>query len=127
MTLRVRLHIRFGNDPQVDAETLMISRFGAKLRIGPSHQRLVSGDQIRLCKRGSYNWCSARVVWIDRIASSSYGIELQTTDNFWAVYFPELANPNGQTIEMKTGTGYSPIARRSPTFPVPPPTSSLLS
>ncbi|MGH9524311.1 MAG: PilZ domain-containing protein [Terriglobales bacterium] len=130
LSLRVRLMIRLGNEPQMDAETTMISRYGAKLRIGPYHPKLVSGDPVSICMRGSYIWRRARIAWIDRASNSYYGIELESPENFWAVHFPEQASSCDEAAGPKMRNESSTRVRRSMpsyvTAPVPV-TPSLVS
>src|SRR5512140_984107 len=85
--LRVRVTVSLANNVQFEAETVMVSRYGAKLRIGPANRSLVCGDHVRLSQRGSYSWRPARISWVDRISGSFCGIELQDPENFWGVYF----------------------------------------
>lgn len=110
--LRVRVVVHINNDPQIDAETVLISRYGAKVRIGPSHRPLTRGDSVRICKRGAYSWCPAHIVWTDRITNNYYGIELESQDNFWGVYFPDEASGDDSS-KLKVRRGFTPLARRN--------------
>jgi hypothetical protein len=94
--------MRIGNYPQIEAETVTISRYGAKLRIGPFHRKCDSGERIQLCLRGGYNWRNARVAWTDRVSSSYCGIELEEADNFWGVAFP--TDFSAGNIESRKGS-----------------------
>ena len=125
LTLRVRLVIRLGNAPQTDAETVTISRYGAKVRVGAFEQRPISGDQIQICKRGSYVWCAARIAWVDRVAPNYYGIELETGENFWAVHFPAVPGasddaPDSKRRAQSTTLGGSVPAFTAASVPVTP-------
>lgn len=122
--LRVRVVVHINNDPQIDAETVLISRYGAKVRIGPSHRPLARGDSVRICKRGSYNWCVAHIAWTDRITNNYYGLELESEDNFWGVYFPEDASNTDDSKGQKVRRGFTPIARRNVSPFDPPVTPS---
>ena len=123
--LRVRLVIHASNEPQTDAETVLISRYGAKLRVVRTHRQLASGEHIRLCKRGSYTWLTARVVWLDRITGSYYGIELETKDNFWGVSFPEDGSARNDAGDLKARRGFATVATANGGPFVPPPMPSI--
>lgn len=97
------------NNLQFDTETVTVSRYGAKLRVGPSNRTLVCGDHIRVSQRGSYTWRTARVSWVDRIGGGFCGIELQDPENFWGVYFPEKT---GEAAQGEEGAAYTPLAIR---------------
>lgn len=94
------------NNSQFEAETVTVSRYGAKLRIGPT-RNLVCGDRIRLSQRGSYSWRAARVSWLDRVSGSFCGVELQDPENFWGVYFPQKGNS-----QAADAVNYTPLAIR---------------
>jgi hypothetical protein len=96
------------NNTQFDAETVIVSRYGAKLRIGPTHRNLLSGEHVRINMRGSYNWRAARVAWLDRVSGGFCGIELQDPENFWGIYFPR----KGEATTPESATPYTPLAVR---------------
>ena len=96
----------------MDSETVIISRYGAKLRLGPFHSKMVCGDHVRVCQRGSYTWRTARIAWIDRTTSSYCGIELQDPENFWGVYFPEKPAPESEQAESGK-RAFTPLAIRA--------------
>ncbi|HEY5162151.1 MAG TPA: hypothetical protein VII81_03980 [Terriglobales bacterium] len=85
--LRVRVTVSLARNLEFDTETVTVSRYGAKLRVGPSNRNLVCGDHVRICQRSCYTWRTARISWIDR--AGFCGIELQDPENFWGVYFPQ--------------------------------------
>ena len=112
--LRVRVTVSLANNVQFDAETVTVSRYGAKLRIGPN-RNLICGDHVKVNLRGSYTWRMARIAWLERLSSGSCGIELQDPENFWGIYFPQ--KPGG-TPEGEGNNSYTPLAvRRGETLP----------
>ncbi len=108
--LRVRVTVSLATNEQFDAETVTVSRYGAKLRIGPSSRNLVCGDHIRVNMRGSYNWRTARIAWLEKIHGSFCGIELQDPENFWGVYFPQKP---GEITPDEIEVTYTPLALRA--------------
>ena len=109
--LRVRLVIRRGNEAAFDTETVTISRYGAKLRIGAFDRKLACGDNVNICQRGAYIWRSARIAWVDRAAGTYCGIELQDAENFWSVRFPEKVTPDADDFAARRK--FTPLAIRS--------------
>lgn len=109
--LRVRVTVSLANNQQFDAETVTVSRYGAKLRVGPVNRNLVCGDHVRVNQRGSYSFRTARISWVDRIAGGFCGIELQDPENFWGIYFPQKP-PDGADAQERTA-GYTPLAIRT--------------
>ena len=98
------------NNVQFDAETVTVSRYGAKLRVGPTNRNLVCGDHVRINLRGSFQWRAARIAWLERIHGGFCGIELQDPENFWGVYFPQKPGVGGpDEIEVT----YTPLAVRA--------------
>ncbi len=108
--LRVRVTVSLANNFQFDAETVTVSRYGAKLRIGPTYRTLVCGDHVRISQRGSFTWRTARISWIDRMGGAFCGVELQDPENFWGIYFPQKP---GDTAEEAADAGYTPLAIRA--------------
>ena len=104
--LRVRVTIGLANNTQLDAETTQVSRYGAKVRVGPTNRNLVCGDHVRISQRGSLAWRPARISWIERGNAGYVGIELQDPENFWGIYFPEKSS------EIQGEEGYTPLALR---------------
>ncbi len=109
--LRVRVTVSLANNVQFDAETVTVSRYGAKLRIGPTTRNLICGDHVRINLRGSFTWRAARIAWLERIQGSFCGIELQDPENFWGVYFPHKP---GEVAEDEVQVSYTPLAVRRP-------------
>ena len=107
--LRVRVTIGLANNSQFEAETTMVSRYGAKVRIGPTTRNLVCGDHVRISQRGSFAWRPARISWIDRATGGFCGIELQDPENFWGIYFPEKPS---EAQGGQAGAEYTPLALR---------------
>ena len=104
------------NNVQFDAETVTVSRYGAKLRIGPTHRNLICGDHVKVNLRGFYTWRMARIAWLERVTTGFCGIELQDPENFWGIYFPQ--KPGG-IPEGELNVSYTPLAvRRGPPEPL---------
>jgi len=107
--LRVRVTVSLANNAQFDAETVTVSRYGAKLRVGPTNRNLICGDHLKINLRGSRTWRTARISWLDRVGGGFCGIELQDPENFWGVYFPQKA---GEAAEGEVNVSYTPLAVR---------------
>jgi hypothetical protein len=105
--LRVRVTVSLARNLEFDTETVTVSRYGARLRIGPSNRNLVCGEKVRICQRSSYTWRTARISWIDR--AGFCGIELQDPENFWGIYFPQKP---GEMTGVQA-VAYTPIAIRA--------------
>ena len=110
--LLVRVTVSLANNAQFDAETVTVSRYGAKLRIGPTKHNLVCGDHVRISQRGSYSWRTARISWLERIGGAFCGVELQDPENFWGIYFPRKPGDTDVEVEEATTT-YTPLAIRA--------------
>ena len=103
--LRVRVTVSLPNNSQFDSETITVSRYGAKLRLGPTNRTLICGDHVRISQRGAFSWRNARVAWLDR--GGFCGVELQDPENFWGIYFPQKPS-----ADASDGDGYTPLAVR---------------
>jgi hypothetical protein len=109
----VRVTVSLPNNVQFDAETVTVSRYGAKLRVGPINRPLITGDHVRLSQRGSYTWRAARIAWLDRVSGGYCGIELQDPENFWGIYFPQKG---GDHTAEELRAKYTPLALRDNTI-----------
>lgn len=97
------------NSGQFDSETVTVSRYGAKLRIGPANRNLICGDHVKINLRGCNTWRMARIAWMEKIHGGFCGIELQDPENFWGVYFPQKPGEGG---EEQLSLPYTPLAIR---------------
>ncbi|MGZ4836760.1 MAG: PilZ domain-containing protein [Terriglobales bacterium] len=94
--LRIPLTIEIGDETVLEAETVTVSKHGAKVRIMGfrsnqavrSHGKLSCGDPMLVVNRAVRKSGKARIVWQDKRAEPHYGIELDEPGNFWGVYFP---------------------------------------
>ncbi len=89
--LKIQLALETGDDNILDAETVTVSRHGARIRITSSRGHLSVGECLRVRLRRSNETIAARVVWIDKRTDPHYGIELEgvaLNGNFWGVSFP---------------------------------------
>ena len=97
------------NNAQFDAETVTVSRYGAKLRVGPTNRNLICGDHVKINLRGSYTWRMARIAWLERVGGGFCGVELQDPENFWGIYFPQKP---GEASPDELQVSYTPLALR---------------
>ncbi len=89
--LKIQLALETGDDSILDAETVTVSRHGARIRILSSRGHLAVGEHLRVRVRRSKEALAARVVWVDKRTDPHYGIELEgaaQNANFWGVSFP---------------------------------------
>ncbi len=86
--LKIQLAIEMGDDTVLDAETITVSKHGARIRVTSTRGRLTHGERLRVSVRRSQESRPARVVWRDKRPDAHYGIELDDPGNFWGVYFP---------------------------------------
>ena len=105
--LRVPLTILLAHRTEFDAEAVTVSRYGAKVRVGPYVRSLVAGDHVRVCHRSALSVRKARVAWIDR--AGFCGLEVEDPSSFWGIYFP----PPKAADEAPQREPYSPIAARN--------------
>jgi len=109
--LRVRVTVSLANNVQFDSETVTVSRYGAKLRVGPTNRDLMLGEHVRINLRGARTWRTARISWLDRVGGGFCGIELQDPENFWGIYFPQKP---GTVAQDEMEVNYTPLAHRGP-------------
>jgi len=96
--LKIQLALETGDDNILDAETVTVSRHGARIRIISSRGHLTVGERLRVRVRRSKEASAAHVVWIDKRTDPHYGIELEAlpqAGNFWGVSFPSKDEPLG--------------------------------
>ncbi|HET7184752.1 MAG TPA: PilZ domain-containing protein [Terriglobales bacterium] len=86
--LKIQLSIEIGDDSVLDAETITVSKHGARIRITSTRGQLTQGEQLRVKKRRGQQSLPGRVVWMDKRSDRHYGIELDDPGNFWGVSFP---------------------------------------
>lgn len=104
--LRVPVTILLPNRSEFDAETVAVSRYGAKVRVGPYVRSLICGDHVRVCHRSASMVRKARIAWID--SDGFCGLEIDDPENFWGVYFPAPK----QQADISPPPAWSPIAAR---------------
>src|SRR5579884_2940904 len=85
------------------AETILVTRHGAKIR---STVPLEPKMEVRVAMLAPYKWRVGQVVWADS-GESEYGIELFRPENFWGIYFPpedwELGVPPVTVVSSAAG------------------------
>ena len=95
--LRIPLTLEIGDEIVLEAETVTVSKHGAKIRITgfrsnqvvrQQHGKLACGDEMLVVNRAGRKSRKARIIWQDKRAEPQYGIELDDPGNFWGVYFP---------------------------------------
>ena len=85
--LKIPLAIHVGH-VVLQAETVSVSKHGAKIRIISVSEKLACGERMRVVIRTGREPQTARVVWLDKTAEQHCGIELDDPNNFWGVHFP---------------------------------------
>jgi hypothetical protein len=129
--LRIPITIEIGDEVFLEAETVTVSKHGAKIRImgfrgnQVTHGKLSCGDHMLVVNRSVQKSQKARVVWQDKRAEPHYGIELDDPGNFWGVYFPSK-DGNDWRSERKSARAVAvPAAVFPPSTPaeVMPPVS----
>ena len=96
--LKIKLVLEIGDDSILDAETVTVSRHGARIRITSSRGQLTVGERLRIRVRRNKEAVAARVVWVDKRTDPHYGIELEgppQNSNFWGVAFPSQHEHHG--------------------------------
>ena len=92
--LKIPLTIHVGNIV-LKAETVSVSKHGAKIRIISVSEKLACGERMRVAIRTGRQPQTARVVWLDKTAEPHCGIELDEANNFWGVHFPSKTGADG--------------------------------
>ena len=88
--LRVQISIDTRSQASVTAETVSVSRHGAKIRItAPNGVSFTTGDRLRITVSNGHEPQTARIVW-SRGGDAQYGIELDDPTPLWGVVFPSL-------------------------------------
>ncbi|MGI9103559.1 MAG: PilZ domain-containing protein [Terriglobales bacterium] len=78
-----------GQSFEVDGQTEVVSKHGARVRIAPLPSPLRPGTRLTVTVKAARHFAGARVCWINPRDACDYGIELDAGDNsFWGVYFP---------------------------------------
>ncbi|MGZ4833302.1 MAG: PilZ domain-containing protein [Terriglobales bacterium] len=90
--LKIQLSIEIGDDSVLDAETITVSKHGARIRITSTRGQLTNGERVRVKMRRGQQSQPGRVVWMDKRSDPHYGIELDDPGNFWGVSFPSKDN-----------------------------------
>ena len=93
--LKIPLTIHVGNIV-LKAETVSVSKHGAKIRIISVSEKLACGERMRVDIRTGRQPQTARVVWLDKTAEPHCGIELDDPNNFWGVHFPSKTGEDGR-------------------------------
>jgi hypothetical protein len=121
--LRIPLAIDVADENVLQAETVTVSKHGAKIRITGFRGKLTAGAKLQVVTRGQQSR-TARVVWQDKRADPHYGIELDDPGNFWGVYFP---SKNGEEWSFKKKEVHRATVAPTPLAPTPIPSPDVLS
>jgi hypothetical protein len=123
--LRIPITIEIGDEVFLEAETVTVSKHGAKIRImgfrgsQVTHGKLSCGDRMLVVNRSVRQ--KARVVWQDKRSEPHYGIELDDPGKFWGVYFPSKEGIDWRT-EKKSAR---PVAVATAVFPSTTPVEAM--
>ena len=124
MQLRVQISIDKGSQTTVVAETVTVSRHGAKIRVtAPNGASFTTGDEVRITLSNGRDPQTAKVVW-SRSSDAQYGIELESPVPLWGVVFP---SPDGEwkyerkPVKTPTKPEVAPVLVHpaTPTTPIP--------
>jgi hypothetical protein len=124
--LKIPLAIEVGDESVLEAETVTVSKHGAKIRIMGFRGKLSCGERMRVVNRGVQQSQKARVVWQDKRAEPHYGIELDDPGNFWGVYFPSKDGDDWRSQRKSPHSVAIPTVVFPPSTPaevMPPPAS----
>lgn len=91
--LRIQISIDTRSQASVAAETVTVSRHGAKIRVtAPNGVSFTTGDRLRISVSNGHEPQTAKIVW-SRGGDAQYGIELDDPTPLWGVVFP---SPDGE-------------------------------
>jgi hypothetical protein len=107
----------------LQAETVSVSKHGAKIRVISMSEKLACGEQLQVATKTGQKKEPARVVWLDKTTQPHCGIELGQGGNFWGVYFPGEASEGfrparmAAPVEKPTSEPPQPLAAPLPAAP----------
>ncbi len=114
MQLRIQISIDTSSQPGVVAETVTVSRHGARIRVtAPNGASFTTGDRLRVSVANGHEPQAARIVWA-RGGDSQYGIELDEPIPLWGVVFPF---PEGEWKYERKPSKPAANQERMPAFP----------
>jgi hypothetical protein len=123
--LRIPITVEVSDESVMEAETVTVSKHGAKIRIMGFRRKLACGEKMRIATRPGQQSQTARVVWQDKRAEPHYGIELEDAGNFWGVYFPSKDGDDWRKTPRKApqpaAAPVTPVVTTAATQVVPPP------
>lgn len=90
--LRIPVLMSLADAKELEAETVTVSKHGAKVRIPGLPRPLQRGEPLSITISKGRRSRSARVVWLDEGDDSLYGVEINPAGSFWGVFFPSLDN-----------------------------------
>jgi len=82
------------SDQPLSAETVTVSKHGAKVRIGGHARSLKRGDSLCITISDRNRSRVAKIVWIDDRGNGHCGIEFGEPGNFWGLHFPGSGEKN---------------------------------
>jgi hypothetical protein len=87
LNIPVRISLASG-DEAVAAETVTVSKYGAKVRLGRLPRRMTRGETLCVTIPDGEKSRVGRIVWVDEEGGGHCGIEFKESGDFWGVYFP---------------------------------------
>lgn len=109
--LKIPIFIHAG-DLVLKAETVSVSKHGAKIRVINMSEKLSCGDQLQVAVRTGKHREPARVVWLGKTWEPHCAIELEQESNFWGVYFPGTTDDGGRPARQ-----LAPASKLPPDLP----------
>ncbi len=78
-----------GKTFEVEGQTDVVSKHGARVRVAPLPAPLRAGTRLTVTVKAARHSAGAQICWINPKDPCDYGIELDSGDNsFWGLYFP---------------------------------------
>ena len=112
--LKIQVVLETSDSSILDAETVTVSKHGARIRIISTRGRLAHGERLRVAKRRGRDSLAARVVWLDKRSDAHYGIELDEPGNFWGVHFPSNDGEGRVKRGLSSGQSAADVELASP-------------
>ena len=115
--LKIQLVIEVSDSSVLNAETVTVSKHGARIRITSSRGHLAHGEKVRVTVRRGKDSKAARVVWLDKRSDTHYGIELEEPGNFWGVHFPNDGEGRLKRRELRRSLAIPAVSAASHAAP----------
>lgn len=108
---------------QSSAETVSVSKYGARVRTGQRPEQMSCGGAVQITLPRAGQSRTGRVVWLR--GQEEYGLELENPSSFWGVAFPprDGEEPAAEDTPVKAAAvlepARPPLARPQPAAAVP--------